>query len=65
MESICSETKELLNQLDDDTLKLVARRRLEGFTNNEIAEELGCVPRTVERKLERIRSIWSKLAEID
>jgi DNA-directed RNA polymerase specialized sigma24 family protein len=32
---------------------------VEGYTNDEIAEILGCVRRTVERKLERIRGLWT------
>jgi RNA polymerase sigma factor (sigma-70 family) len=61
--AICSECNDLFNQLDDDQLRLVAQRRLEGYSNAEIAQEVGCVPRTIERKLERIRAIWTKLAE--
>jgi RNA polymerase sigma factor (sigma-70 family) len=49
----------LLGQLTEPSLRTVAHRRLEGFTNAEIASELGCVEATVERKLQRIRSIWS------
>lgn len=45
--------------LADPTLRLVAERRLEGYTVQEIAAELGCVTRSVERKLERIRERWS------
>jgi DNA-directed RNA polymerase specialized sigma24 family protein len=52
----------LLRRLSWD-LRLVARRKLEGYTNNEIATELGRVDRTIERKLDRIRAIWS--AELD
>ena len=32
--------------------------KLEGYTNPEIAEQLECTLRTVERKLERIRAYW-------
>jgi DNA-directed RNA polymerase specialized sigma24 family protein len=35
---------------------------LEGFTNAEIAERLGCAVGTVERKLRVIRAIWEKEA---
>jgi RNA polymerase sigma factor (sigma-70 family) len=48
----------LLELLNDDALRLVALRRLEGHTNAEIARELGCVEPTVERKLQRIRKLW-------
>lgn len=49
----------LLNRLDDDSLRVVAGLKLEGYTNVEIAARLSCVTRTVERKLERIRDIWT------
>jgi DNA-directed RNA polymerase specialized sigma24 family protein len=50
----------LLEGLQDETLREVALMKLEGFTNEEVADKLGCVRRTVERKLERIRDIWSE-----
>ena len=31
---------------------------MEGYTNEEIARELGCVTRSVERKLNVIRKAW-------
>ena len=46
----------LLAALDDQTLRKIAVGRLEGLSNAEIAHELGCAVRTVERKLERIPS---------
>jgi DNA-directed RNA polymerase specialized sigma24 family protein len=48
----------LLASLDDDTLRQVALWKLEGYTADEIAAKLGCVPRTVERKLRLIRTRW-------
>jgi DNA-directed RNA polymerase specialized sigma24 family protein len=47
-----------LGRLNDPTLRQVALERLEGYSNDEIAERLGCVTRTVERKLELIRRAW-------
>ena len=41
-------------------LQSFAHWKLEGFTNEEIASRLGCVERTVERKLQRIRLLWAK-----
>jgi RNA polymerase sigma factor (sigma-70 family) len=49
---------ELLDQLQDDSLRSVALRKMEGFTVAEIARQLDCSPSTVERKLRAIRSIW-------
>jgi len=48
-----------LAQLGDDTLRQVALRKLEGYQNDEIASELGCASRTVERKLHLIRRVWT------
>ena len=49
-----------LRSLADPTLRRVALLRMEGCTTAEIAAELGCVPRSVERKLERIRDQWTR-----
>jgi DNA-directed RNA polymerase specialized sigma24 family protein len=51
--------RSLLDQLSPE-LQSVALWKLEGFTNAEIAERLGCVVGTVERKLRVIRAIWQK-----
>ncbi|QDS99441.1 ECF-type sigma factor [Adhaeretor mobilis] len=48
----------LFDALPDDVLRSVARKKLEGFQNAEIADELGVTERTVERKLNRIRNLW-------
>lgn len=49
-----------LSELGDSKLELVALRKLEGYTNREIADELGQAICTVERKLKTIRGIWSE-----
>ena len=48
----------LLDRLDDAELRSVALAKMEGYSNDETAVKLGCVTRTVERKLRLIRSIW-------
>jgi DNA-directed RNA polymerase specialized sigma24 family protein len=47
----------LLDRLSPE-LRSVALWKMEGFTNAEIAERLGCVVGTVELKLRDIRKIW-------
>jgi len=44
--------------LTDPALRQIAQWKLEGYTNQEIAEQLQCTKRTVERKIERIRAYW-------
>jgi len=56
---VAEEYERLLDRLDDDTLRQVAVRKMEGHTNDELAEQLNCSKRTVARKLETIRIIWS------
>ncbi|MBI3465674.1 MAG: sigma-70 family RNA polymerase sigma factor [Planctomycetes bacterium] len=55
----------LLASLGDDTLRQIAQWKMEGFTNEEIAQKLGCVTRTVERKLEMIRQRWQEARQTD
>jgi DNA-directed RNA polymerase specialized sigma24 family protein len=50
-----------LDRLDatgDPTLRAVALAKMEGDTIDEIATRLGCVRRTVERKLALIERLW-------
>jgi DNA-directed RNA polymerase specialized sigma24 family protein len=56
---LAEEFERLLAGLGDPTLRSVAVARLDGFSVEEIAARLGCAPRTVERKLQVIRSLWS------
>jgi RNA polymerase sigma factor (sigma-70 family) len=49
----------LLGELDDGQLRDLAILRMEGYTTAEIAANLQCSVSTVERKLRRIRQIWS------
>lgn len=50
----------LLTQLGDEGLRNIALMKVEGHTNAEIAERLGCAERSVERKLHRIRLLWGE-----
>jgi DNA-directed RNA polymerase specialized sigma24 family protein len=53
------ECQRLLDSLHDKPLCQVVIWKMEGYTNTEIAEKLGCVVRSIERKLSGIRMIWS------
>lgn len=52
----------LIDRLNDDTLQRIALWKLEGYSNTEIADRLGRQPRTIERKLHLIRTIWLETA---
>ncbi|TWT48963.1 RNA polymerase sigma factor [Botrimarina hoheduenensis] len=56
---VADELERLVTLFDDPSLRVIAQRKLEGYSHQEIAEELGCAKRTVIRKLERIRREWS------
>jgi len=56
---VAEECQQLLDKLDDAELRSVALWKMEGYRNDEIAAKLGCVERTVERKLRLIRKLWS------
>jgi RNA polymerase sigma factor (sigma-70 family) len=57
--AMADECRRLLDQLDPD-LRQIALWKVEGYTNEEIARRLDCVPRTVERKISRIRLLWKQ-----
>lgn len=55
---VAEEFRRLLDLLEEDELRQVALQKLEGYSVEDIAVTLGCVSRTVERKLRLIRKIW-------
>jgi RNA polymerase sigma factor (sigma-70 family) len=57
---MADECRRLLDVLGDDALRQVAVWKMEGYTNPEIAKKLACSRRTVARKLEAIRILWSQ-----
>jgi DNA-directed RNA polymerase specialized sigma24 family protein len=50
----------LFQRLQDPILKSIALRKLEGWTTDEIAGEVGTTRRTVDRKLQLIRALWEE-----
>jgi DNA-directed RNA polymerase specialized sigma24 family protein len=48
----------LLSLLGDAELQRLAVLKMEGYTVEEVAAQLGYTPRTVQRRLELIRRIW-------
>jgi DNA-directed RNA polymerase specialized sigma24 family protein len=57
---VAEECQRLLDRLSDDELRAVALAKMEGDTTAQIAAKLGRSPRSVERKLQLIRSLWEK-----
>lgn len=57
---VAEDCQRLLDSLGDERLRTVALCKMEGYTNEEIARQLGCAPRTVERKVGLIRATWEK-----
>jgi DNA-directed RNA polymerase specialized sigma24 family protein len=55
---VAEEFLRLLGRLGDAELEAAAVWKMQGVTNEEIAARLGCVPRTVERRLRLIRDLW-------
>jgi hypothetical protein len=47
-----------LGDAEDPDLLQIALGRMLGDSTTEIAVRLGCVPRTIERKLLLIRRLW-------
>ena len=57
------EFSRLYGLLVDDTLRQIARGKLENYTNQELADQLQLSLRAVERKLQLIRRLWSEEGE--
>jgi DNA-directed RNA polymerase specialized sigma24 family protein len=57
---VAEEHHRLMSLLDDDCLRQTVLWKLEGYKNEEIAARLGVTCRSVERKLQRVRRIWSR-----
>lgn len=53
--------KQAIDSLEQPELKQIAIYKLDGFTNQEIAQKLHRGLSTIERKLRTIRGIWSQL----
>jgi RNA polymerase sigma factor (sigma-70 family) len=60
---VAEEYQRLLDALEDDELRSVAVWKMEGYTNEEIAARLELTPRSVERKLRRIRKMLRQQTE--
>lgn len=54
----------LMSQLPEADLKRLVLLKLEGHTNEDVAEMMKITRRTVQRKLELIRRIWLESAEL-
>lgn len=59
---VAEDCTRLLDRLGDEKLRQVATLTLEGYSTAEIAQQLGVLQRTVQRKLDTIRKIWSQEA---
>jgi DNA-directed RNA polymerase specialized sigma24 family protein len=53
----------LFARLEDPVLALIARRKLDGYTSEDIAAELDVSLRTVDRKVRLIRTLWEADAD--
>jgi hypothetical protein len=57
---VAEECRRLLGLLNDETLRSIALAKMEGYSIEEIADRLSCAPRTVQRKIGRIRTLWAQ-----
>jgi DNA-directed RNA polymerase specialized sigma24 family protein len=57
---VADQYQQLVACLSDQTLAAVVSWKMEGYTNEEIAQKLACTPRSVYRKLGIIRGLWEK-----
>ena len=55
---VAEEYRRLLDALGDENLRRIAVWKMEGYSNEEIRQRLGCSLRTVTLKLALIRTLW-------
>ncbi len=60
---VAEDNRLLIARLDDDVLRKVAVLRMEGFTTDAVADQLGCARRTVARQLALIRRVLAADAD--
>ena len=60
---VADELQFLVQSLDMPELKQVAELKLQGYTSQEIARDMNCGLRTVERRLNVIRKCWLSRVE--
>jgi RNA polymerase sigma factor (sigma-70 family) len=48
----------LLDSLEDKSLQRIVLYKMQGYSHEEIARRMRCVPRTISRKLQMIRQKW-------
>jgi DNA-directed RNA polymerase specialized sigma24 family protein len=60
---VAEEMQRLLDALGSEELRTVALWKMEGYSNAEIAEKLGCVERSVERRMKIIRGHFEREME--
>ncbi len=58
VESVPTRVTDRMARRGNAELRSIALWKLEGYSNEEIAGKLGCVERTIERRLQLIRQIW-------
>jgi DNA-directed RNA polymerase specialized sigma24 family protein len=56
---VVDECRRLFELLPDESFRRVAALKMEGYTDREIAEQLGCALSSVERRLRAVRRLWS------
>jgi DNA-directed RNA polymerase specialized sigma24 family protein len=57
---LAEECRRLFGALRDPDLEAVAQLKMECYSLEEIAAKLGCVPRTIQRRVNLIRQIWTR-----
>lgn len=59
-EAVTLVCEELLEQLNDEDLQKTALLKMEGYTNQEISDQLGCTLSRTKQRLARIRDKWKR-----
>ena len=61
-DQIIATCEDLLAMLKDENLRKTALMRMDGYSNREISETLGCSVARTKQRLQKIRELWEDVA---
>jgi DNA-directed RNA polymerase specialized sigma24 family protein len=65
LQAVLDQMDDLISMLRDKQSREIASRKLQGYANREIGDQLGLVSKTVDRKAAKIEARWKQYLDND